>query len=37
MVMDSLNLYTAKEIYIMNDLYKYIREGNVNAGKNIYR
>ena len=26
MVMDSLNLYKAKEIYITNDLYKYIRE-----------
>ena len=26
MVMDSLSLYTSKEIYITNDLYKYIRE-----------
>ena len=26
MVMDSLNLYKAKEIYITNDLYKYIKE-----------
>ena len=25
-VMDSLNLYTSKEIYITNNLYKYIRE-----------
>ena len=25
-VMDSLNLYTSKEIYIMNNLYKYIGE-----------
>ena len=26
LVMDSLNLYTAKEIYITNNLYKYIGE-----------
>ena len=26
LVMDSLNLYTAKEIYITNNLYKYIKE-----------
>ena len=25
-VMDSLNLYTSKKIYITNDLYKYIKE-----------